>query len=256
MATKTMPFAITFTALATALVVGSYHYFCTVSVLERQINTLEGELTNARAQAVDPASMQEIIGNVKQLPDEDIPAAPDNCIYGSSSGRYTLVEMSDTECPNCRDHFPVLKALIQSSARQINAAILHVPALGEASRRQVLAFECAGEQGGSDAAWKYTQTDFDITGGNGKAVTESLVSLATELGLDGKRLAACTDSKQGIERDTGDLDQAIKLGIQQSPSTLLVDNQTGMSMVLQGAIASHEGILEAIASHSKAGGAK
>lgn len=76
--------------------------------------------------------------------------------------------MTDTECPYCRDHFPLLKALIESSAGQINAAILHVPALGEASRRQALAIECAGEQGGSDAAWKYTQTVFDKTGGNGK----------------------------------------------------------------------------------------
>ncbi|WP_262377449.1 DsbA family protein [Pseudomonas veronii] len=169
MATKTIPFAITITALATALVVGSYHYFSTVSVLEGQINTLEGELTIARAQAVDPASIQEIIGNLKQLPEDDIPAAPDNWIYGSSSARYTLVEMTDTECPYCRDHFPLLKALIESSAGQINAAILHVPALGEASRRQALAIECAGEQGGSDAAWKYTQTVFDKTGGNGTA---------------------------------------------------------------------------------------
>jgi protein-disulfide isomerase len=253
---KTIPSAIAITALATALVVGSYYHFTTVNGLEGQVNALEVELSFANSKAVDPASIQEIVANLKQLPKDEIPAAPDNWIYGSSSARYTLVEMTDTECPYCRDHFPLLKALIESSAGQINAAILHVPALGEASRRQALAIECAGEQGGSDAAWKYTQTVFDKTGGNGKGVTESLVSLATELGLDGKRFAACTDSKQAIERVTGDLDQAIKLGIQQTPSTLLLDNQTGMSMVLQGANASHEGILKAIASINKAGGAK
>lgn len=253
---KTIPFAIAITALATALVVGSYYHVTTMSELQGQVKSLEGELTIAKAQAIDPSAIQEIVANLKQLPEEDIPAAPDNWIYGASSARYTLIEMTDTECPYCRDHFPLLKALIESSAGQINAAILHVPALGEASRRQALAIECAGEQGGSDAAWKYTQTVFDKTGGNGKGVSESLVSLATQLGLDGKRFAACTDSKQAMERVTGDLDQAIKLGIQQTPSTLLLDNQTAMSMVLQGANASHEGILKAIASISKAGGAK
>ncbi|ENZ1723246.1 DsbA family protein, partial [Pseudomonas aeruginosa] len=183
MATKAIPLAIAITALATAVVVGSYHYFTTVSELEGEINTLKGELSVARAQAIDPASIQEIVDNLQRAPEEDVPAAPDNWIYGSSSARYTLVEMTDTECPYCRDHFPLLKALIESSAGQINAAILHVPALGEASRRQALAIECAGEQGGSDAAWKYTQTVFDKTGGNGKGVSESLVSLATKLGL-------------------------------------------------------------------------
>lgn len=256
MATTNIPVAIAITALSTALVVGAYNYFTTVSDLRNDIKTLQGGLNVAQSQAVDPQAFREIVENLKQIPEVEIPAAPDNWIFGSASARYTLVEMTDTECPYCRDHFPLVKALIESSAGQINAAILHVPALGEASRRQALAIECAGEQGGSDAAWKYTQTVFDKTGGNGQGVQESLVSLATSLGLDGKRFAACTDSKHAIARVTDDLDQAIKIGIQQTPSTLLLDNQTGVSMVLQGANASHEGILKAIANLGNTGASK
>lgn len=55
---KTIPSAIAITALATALVVGSYYHFTTVSSLKGQVSTLEGELSFATAKAVDPASIQ------------------------------------------------------------------------------------------------------------------------------------------------------------------------------------------------------
>lgn len=55
---KTIPFAIAITALATALVVGSYYHFTTMSQLQGQVKSLEGELSVAKAQAVDPAAIK------------------------------------------------------------------------------------------------------------------------------------------------------------------------------------------------------
>ncbi|WP_137887487.1 thioredoxin domain-containing protein [Pseudomonas sp. 2FE] len=247
--------AVAIAALATALGVVSYKYFTVVPDLEAELNAIQKELVIAQAQGLDTGTIEELVSKINPAEGKDIPASPDNWVYGNQAARYTLIEMTDTECPYCRDHFPQVKGLIESSAGQINAAILHVPALSEASRRQSVAIECAGEQGGSDAAWKFTEVVFDKTGGHGKGVSESLVSLASSLGLDGKRFAACTDSKAAIDRVAGDLDQALKIGIQQTPSTLVLDNTTGLSMVLQGANASQDGILKAIASLGKQQGA-
>jgi len=53
-------------------------------------------------------------------------SAPDNWIYGNTKARFTLVEMTDTECPYCKQHFPVIKSLIDSSGGHINAALMHL----------------------------------------------------------------------------------------------------------------------------------
>lgn len=238
------------TALATALAVGGYQHHVTVTELQDRITGLEGAVVPQDKQQF----MAEFLGGLESSP-EPAPRepAPDNWIYGSASARYTLVEMTDTECPYCAAHFPLLKELVGSAGGHINAALLHVPALSEASRKQALAIECAGDQGGSEAAWKYAQLVFDKTGGNGKGVSESLAALAGTLGLESNRFLGCMESPSAHQRIASDLEQAIKLGVQQTPSTIVIDNQTGASMLLQGANASHEGILKAIASLDQQG---
>lgn len=241
------------TGLATALVVGGFYHFKLVGQYQAEIVDLKNQLemlSPADFAGVGPDAIASLIGNLKRVPSGEAGntgnAVPDNWIYGAATARYTLVEMTDTECPYCREHFPILKGLIDSSGGHINAALLHVPAHGEASRNQALAIECAGEQGGSEAAWKYAESVFQSTPSNGKGVSGSLTGLATALGLDGKRFAGCLDSIEAVDRVKADLDQALKLGITQTPSTLVVDNESGQSLVLQGAHASRDGILQAL----------
>jgi len=237
------------TALTTALVVGAVQHFRTVDDLRAQLTLNQLEISPEKQQF-----MEEFRAGIKMVP-EPAPRepAPDNWIYGSATARYTLVEMTDTECPYCAAHFPLLKELVGTAGGHINAALLHVPALSEASRKQALAIECAGDQGGSEAAWKYAQLVFDKTGGNGKGVSESLTSLASQLSLDDNRFVGCMESPAAHERIAADLEQAIKLGVQQTPSTIVIDNKTGASMLLQGSNANHDGILKAIASLDKQG---
>ncbi len=244
-----IPTVVAITGLTTALLTGTYFHFETVSDLRATIQTLEANSTAA----VNPdelAEMQQMISTFTAAPASDPSqgrAAPDNWIYGSTAARFTLVEMTDTECPYCSQHFPILKALIDTSGGHINAALMHVPALSEASRQQALAIECAGEQSGSETAWKFAQLVFDKTGGNGKGVATSLSSLAGELNLDRQRFSTCLDSVEVIDRVVGDMQKALDMDIKQTPSTMVIDNVTGKSIVLQGTNASHEGILDAIA---------
>ncbi len=232
------------TGLATALAVGGYQHFKIVDRLNAQIE----QATLAQPSAADLAEIQQMIAGMIKLdtPSQEARDIPDNWIYGSLSARFTLVEMTDTECPYCSKHFPILKSLVDTSGGNINAALMHVPAISEASRQQALAVECAGEQGGSETAWKYIQIVFENTEGGGKGVSKSLGSLAGELGLDRDRFTACLDSTAVIDRVMQDMQQALDMDIKQTPSTMVIDNQTGNSMVLQGENASHEGILDAM----------
>ena len=253
-----IPSIIITTGLATALAVGTYMHFETVSQLKKQIDDLEVS-TQKPLNVEQMGELRSMFAGATSQGDPnqgEAGSVPDNWLYGNTKARFTLVEMTDTECPYCKQHFPIIKSLIDSSGGNINAALMHVPALSEASRQQALAIECAGEQGGSETAWKFAQRVFDTTLGNGQGVSTSLSSFATEMNLDRLRFSQCMDSTQVVERVIADMDQAIRLDIKQTPSTMVIDNLTGNSIVLQGANSTQKGILDAMEQVSKTGAAQ
>ena len=136
--------------------------------------------------------------------------------------------------------------MVETSGGNINAALMHIPVQGEASRRQAAAVECAGDQGGGEAAWRMMEMILTSTRGNGQGMTQPVALLANQMGLDQQRFIACTDSVEVIDRITADLDAAIQLGIAQTPSTLVFDNTTSTSVLLQGEFASPAGIVDAM----------
>ncbi|SIR00539.1 thioredoxin domain-containing protein [Aquipseudomonas alcaligenes] len=233
-------------ALISALGVGFYYHSTTINYFQQEISTLNSKLEESRKAAENNDFLKELLGDLSIVePQPGEPGgAPDNWIYGARTARFTLIELSDTECPYCRDHFPFVKELVETSGGHINAALMHVPAHGEASRNQAIGIECAGQLGGSDAAWKYASLVFRNTQSNGKGVPQSLATLAGEIGLNNKAFAACLDSPEVVEKVRTDLEQAVKLGVQQTPSTLVLDNETGNSMVLQGSNANRDTILQ------------
>lgn len=233
-------------ALATAIGVGIYYHAKTISYFQAEITALNSQLDEERREGENNSFMKEILGDlqvVEAQPGEP-GGPPDNWIFGARTARFTLIELTDTECPYCRDHFPFVKELVETSGGHINAALMHVPAHGEASRNQAIAIECAGQLGGSDAAWKYSALVFENTKSNGGGVPQSLATLAGEIGLNNKAFASCLDSPEIVEKVKTDLQQAVKMGVQQTPSTLVLDNETGNSMVLQGSNANRDTILQ------------
>ena len=81
-------------------------------------------------------------------------------------------------------------------------------------------------------------------------------SYAAEMDIDRQRFSQCMDSSQVVERVIADMDHAIRLDIKQTPSTMVIDNLTGNSIVLQGDNSSHKGILDAMEQVSKTGAAQ
>lgn len=249
MAEKSLLPTIAITALATALTVTWYWNQNRVTMLEEQVRSI-----NTVALGMDQESLAERVA--VETPPAFTPAPPpsqpnesahsDQWLYGNQRARFTLVELTDTECPFCRSHFPALKSLVDGSQGNVNAAIVHVPVQGEASRRQAIAVECAGDQGGSEAAWEMMGTILATTRGHGEGIQQPTAILARDMGLDQQRFIACTESNEVIDRVASDMDAAVKLGIAQTPSTLVFDNQSGQSILLQGDYASPAGITDAM----------
>lgn len=240
------------TGLATALAVGAYQHFTTVSSMTETISVMEDTIARLNVEALN--LNQAIPTAVGAAPAAAKPgSAPagsqegsGDWVYGNPKARFTLFELTDTECPYCRDHFPLIQTLTEASGGNMNAALIHIPVQGEASRRQAVAVECAGEQGGSEAAWRMMGMILERTRGNGKGIPEPTPVLATQLSLDQQRFIACTESVQVSDRISTDLNAAMKMGIAQTPSTLVHDNETGKSILLQGSYANSDGIINAI----------
>lgn len=244
---------IAITGLTTALTVLGFQYVMSTSSMSAEIEQQKAAIGNLNVElmtSLNPEVTPETVTPVTERPpsnaNDHSSGVGDQWLYGNTRARFTLMELTDTECPYCRDHFPVLKTLVESSGGNINGALLHVPIQGEASRRQAVAVECAGEQGGSEAAWKMMGIVLDTTRGNGQGIEKFTPLLAKEMGLDQQRFIACTESVEVIDRITSDLETAVSLGVAQTPSTLVYDNKTGESILLQGSYASAEGIIDAI----------
>lgn len=241
------------TGLATALTVGAYQHFTTVSSMKDSMSVMEDTIARLNVEALKANQGNVPISSAVASPTSVPGSTPasgqggsGDWVYGNPKARFTLFELTDTECPYCRDHFPLIQTLTEASGGNMNAALIHIPVQGEASRRQAVAVECAGEQGGSEAAWRMMGMILERTRGNGKGIPEPTPVLATQLSLDQQRFIACTESVEVTDRISSDLNSAMKMGIAQTPSTLVHDNETGKSILLQGSYANSDGIISAI----------
>lgn len=241
------------TGVATALLVSGAHY---VYSTQSELASLRSQAAKPQIIETDPEELAVLASTLHSVLEAPSQAAgepgqselspADKWIYGNPTARFSLFEFTDTECPYCKEHFPVIRTLVDTSGGNINAGLIHVPVQGEASRVQAAAVECAGDQGGSQAAWKMMDMILHSARIAGQGINTPTPVLARNLGLDQQRFIACTESVEVMDRLAEDLGAAIELGIAQTPTTAVIDNETGKSHVLQGANASSEGIINAI----------
>ncbi|MDD1007203.1 DsbA family protein [Pseudomonas shahriarae] len=156
--------------------------------------------------------------------------------YGDPKAQFTLIEYSDFECTFCKQFFAVPKALADGSRGNISVIFKHVPIHGDASRREAYAAECAAAQGGNDAFYRMAGAIFSSTPGNGTGTEKPLSVIAESIGLDGVELSKCMDNEDFYAKIKSDFQEAIDLGINQTPTTIVRHNVTGQQVRLDGAV--------------------
>ncbi len=104
------------------------------------------------------------------------------------------------------------------------------------AQKEAEAAECAGELGGNDGFWRYTDAVFERTRSNGKGLPDDgLVPLASELGFDVAAFRTCLDSGRFTSRVMEDYEEGKAIGISGTPGNILLDNETGKVRVVGGA---------------------
>ncbi len=156
----------------------------------------------------------------------------DDHLYGDPNAPITLVEYSDFDCPYCKQFHSVAKAFVDESSGQVNWIYRHLPLpMHNSALPKALASECAFEQGGSDAFWKFANALFE------KPVSASeLGSVAKDTGLDEKKFQDCLSSEKHKDRVQRDSTDAQAAGLNGTPGNVLFNKKTKKFTVLSGAV--------------------
>jgi protein-disulfide isomerase len=147
-------------------------------------------------------------------------------ILGNPDAQVKIVEYMDLECPHCQvfegtlhkvmDHYGT-SGQVAWVSRPFPLASVHSKAPQEAA-----AAECAAEQGGNTAYFKYVDKVFEITPSNNGLDLAQLPIIATTIGLNKDTFNSCLASGKYAKKIADSYSEAIALGAQGTPYTLLM----------------------------------
>jgi len=134
-------------------------------------------------------------------------------IFGSKDSLVTIVEFSDTECPYCKNFHKSLIEVLPEYEGKISWVYRHLPLpqLHPKAPREAEATECAGELGGNDMFWAYTNRLFEITPSNNGLEDSQLPEIAETVGLDKDKFIECLNSGDMTKRVTEDSEGAVQI---------------------------------------------
>lgn len=103
------------------------------------------------------------------------------------------------------------------------------------ARKEAVASECANEQGGNDAFWKYADRFFELTPSNNQTDVDTVLpQIAKEIGLNEAKFVACLASNKYDAHIEEEVQNAIATGGNGTPWSIVV-GPSGKKYPLSGA---------------------
>jgi protein-disulfide isomerase len=152
------------------------------------------------------------------------PVSSSDHILGNINAKIIIVEYSDLECPYCQIFHRTMHKVVENSNGDVAWVFRHypIPELHPKAPHEAEATECAWEQGGNDAFWKYTDRVFEITPSNNKLEVAELSKIAEYVGLNVPSFNTCLNSGKFKEKVTADIEDGIKAGVNGTPSSFIL----------------------------------
>ena len=146
---------------------------------------------------------------------------------GPENARVTVEEYSDFQCPYCARAARTMDPKIEQdyvADGRVKLVFRHHALIGQESVWAAEATECANEQG---KFWDYHDKLFENQHGEnqGAFAIDNLKRFAEELGLDTQAFNQCLDSHKYEALVNADTEDALKKGIQSTP-TFVIGDQT------------------------------
>ncbi|MBI2426355.1 MAG: thioredoxin domain-containing protein [Candidatus Kerfeldbacteria bacterium] len=206
-------------------------------------NGLEGEAkTTTKKTAAAPSNTNT---NPKVAGDTAVdPSAPpaasttvdlDGLRHVQGKGDITFVEFSDLECPFCKQFHPTVKQVLEKYDGKVRVAFKHFPlgSLHPKAQREAEATECASDQG---KFWEYVDLIFERTPSNNGLADEELFTIADDLKLDRDEFDKCLEDGKYTDLVQADYAEAVSLGGQGTPYSVIVDKEGDVIQPVSGAL--------------------
>ncbi len=158
-------------------------------------------------------------------------------IRGNTEAEYSLIEYSDYECPFCKKFHKTAGEFIKRN-NQVNWVYRHFPLEfhNPGAQKEAEAAECAGDVGGNDMFWAYSDKIYERTRSNGKGFPiVKLVPLAKELGLNLPEFKRCLIDEKYKQKVLAQFENGTKSGVTGTPGNFLRHNPTGIAIAVHGA---------------------
>ncbi len=155
-----------------------------------------------------------------------MPADMDDHIVGSLDAKVIVVEYSDLECPFCKVFHQTMQQTVSMYDGDVAWVFRHypIPQLHPKAFHEAEATECAWEQGGNEAFWKYTNRVFEVTPSNNGLEVSELSNIAKYIGLDVKAFETCLDSGKFVDKIQADITEGSQAGVSGTPSSFIFVN--------------------------------
>ena len=181
--------------------------------------------------APDEKAIQQALENVAPVTAEDH-------VRGNPNAEVTIIEYADTECPYCKQFHQTMRQVMDTFGADGKVAWVyrHFPLdqLHAKARSEAVALECANEQGGNDAFWKYADRLFEITPSNDGLDASELPKIASYIGLDVQKFESCQESGRYDAHIEAEAQNAQATGGQGTPWSVVV-TKDGKKYPLSGA---------------------
>lgn len=190
------------------------------------------------------ASSSTVAGGKAQPVDESAnldkmaPIGAEDHIRGNPNAPVKIVEYSDFECPFCKRFHPTMQQVMKEYGDSVAWVYRHFP-LDQLhpvkARKEAVASECAAEQGGNDAFWKFADRFFELTPSNNQTDIDTVLpQIAKEIGLDEVKFASCLASKKYDAHIEENVQNAMATGGNGTPWSIIV-GKNGKQYPLSGA---------------------
>ena len=144
-------------------------------------------------------------------------------VLGNKNAPLTMIEFVDYECPFCKRFYVETLPQIKSEyidKGKVKFVMRDLPlSFHQNAHKESQAAECAREQGGDTAYFKYHDEIFKRTTSNGTGLALTQLSvIANDLGLNGSSLQGCLDSEKYKAEVDKDLADATSYGASGTPT--------------------------------------
>jgi len=173
-----------------------------------------------------PAAPAEPTGPVKVSLDDDP-------VTGDPKAPVTIVEFSDYECPFCKRHYDQTYSQLKTNyidKGKVKLVFRDLPLSfhDPMATTEAIAANCAREQGGDIAYYKFHDVMFEKTTSNGNGLTkDQLYQFASDQGLNQANFKTCVDSEKYKEEVSKDLADAGAAGATGTPSFIIGKSGSG-----------------------------